>query len=57
MMNSDLIKNMQAIFNEQRKLADQTWDVESTHPAKNKNLQGIIDALTTSLSVEQKKKN
>ena len=56
MMNSDLIKNIQAIFTEQRKLADETWDLESNSQKKNKNLQSIIDAITTSLSMEQKKR-
>lgn len=56
MMNSELVNNIQAIFNEQRKWADETWDVDSSHSKKNKNLQSIIDSITILLSANQKKR-
>ena len=53
-MNIHLLKNIQAIFTEQKKLAENTWDVDSMNSKQNSNLQSIIDRITTNLSLSEK---
>ena len=53
-MNIHLLKNIQAIFTEQKSQADNTWDVDSMNSKQNLNLQNIIDRLTTNLNSIEK---
>ena len=53
-MNIHLLKNIQEIYSEQKKLADNTWDVDSMNSKQNSNLQSIIDRLTNHLTLIEK---
>lgn len=52
MMTADLFSKIGTIFDEQKKLADASWDIDAADANKKSNLQSIISKVTALLPIE-----